>query len=86
MVGAVVGFILGVVVAGMISPLILNSQLLIPISVVSCIGFPVLLCTRRDMKGLWVTVGLIIACIIVMTLILNLREAALTRKAMEGFE
>lgn len=59
-VGSIAGFIIGVVVTAVFSPYISDNQYLVPIAVVCLIGFPILLCTRSDMKSLLITLGIII--------------------------
>lgn len=73
-VGSIVGFIIGVVVTAVISPQISGNQFLIPIAIVSLMGFPILLCTRPDMKSLLVTLGVIVVCIIAVSLIVKMQE------------
>lgn len=74
MIGIIAGFIIGIVAAAIISPLICGNQFLIPIGIVSVIGFPILLCTRPDMKSLLITVVIIIICIVATLFILNMQE------------
>lgn len=74
MVGIICGFIIGVVVAGMISPQIFDNQFLIPISGVCIIGFPILLCTRPNIKSTFMVIIIIVICIVAMNFILDMQE------------
>lgn len=73
MVGIIFGFIIGVVVTAIVSPQIFRNQFLIPIGVFCIIGFPVLLCTRPNIKSTFVTVAIIVICIIAINFLLDIQ-------------
>lgn len=74
MVGIIFGFIIGVVVAAMISPQIFANQILIPISIICTIGFPILLCTRPNLKSTFMAIIIIVICIVAVNFILDMQE------------
>jgi len=58
MVGCIAGFVVGIATILIVSPVIYHDRFFIPIGIISIIGFPVLFCTRKTMKGLLITIGI----------------------------
>jgi len=86
MVGCIVGFILGIAAAVILSPMIMGDRFLIPIVIITTIGFPVLLCTRASMRSLLVTVGVAIALLVTAIFISFIEERFITYSAMNSIQ
>lgn len=85
-VGIISGFIIGVAVSAIISPQIFNNQFLVPILIISIIGFPVLLCTRPTLKSTFMVMVIIVLCIIAIIFILNMQEKYQMHQLEQSFK
>lgn len=72
-VGCIAGFMVGVAVTTIISPWIYGNEFLVPIGIVSMVGFPVLLCSQQDMKSLLKILGIIVICIVIAIFVIDMQ-------------
>jgi uncharacterized membrane protein YccC len=86
MIGIIVGFIIGISFTAIISPQICNNKFLVFFTVIGIIGFPILLCTRNDLKSLLITVGILIVIFILLVFLSNMRENYEINRTLNSFQ